>query len=35
MRRFIEAQKKQVLELTQHPLIDIGGILPVKEEDRS
>ncbi|MDU6307054.1 MAG: hypothetical protein E6579_10390 [Clostridium sp.] len=34
MRRFIEAQKKQVLELTQNPLIDIGGILPVKEENR-
>ncbi|WP_283607502.1 DUF6873 family GME fold protein [Faecalispora anaeroviscerum] len=31
IRRFVEAQKKQVLELTQNSLIDMGGILPMKE----
>lgn len=35
IRKFIELHKKQVLELTDDPLIDIGGILPLKEVGES
>lgn len=33
IRQFLEAHKKEVLELTDNVLIDIGGILPFKEVD--
>lgn len=33
IRRFLEAHEKQVLELTNDSLIDIGGMLPFKEVD--
>lgn len=33
IRRFLENHKKQVLELSDDALIDIGGILPFKEEN--
>ncbi|WP_242953607.1 DUF6873 family GME fold protein [Clostridium merdae] len=35
IRQFIEAHNKKVLELTDDALIDIGGILPLKEVDES
>ncbi|WP_243577971.1 DUF6873 family GME fold protein [Clostridium minihomine] len=34
IREFIQQQQKQIVELSKGELVDIGGILPVKETDR-